>query len=86
MTLIDLVGFQLVSLNDENMVVQKDEKTYVISFECSDGDCCGSAEIKHTLYFEPNDFFSNPVIKRREYLQWGYEENDYGQFAHITLF
>lgn len=83
MQFTDLVGFQLLSLTDESMVVVKDKETYVINFECDHGDCCGYANINNTLLFDPKTRKKNPVITNIAVENSGeYSES----IATITLF
>lgn len=62
MTIKDLVGFQLVGMNDECIVVSKGDKVYTIEFECDEGDCCGYYRLNTALHFDPNETKNNPVI------------------------
>ena len=64
MTLNDLVGFQLVDLNEDIMTVKKDGKTYTLEFECDSGDYCGFAEVTNTLLYDKSDTKRNPVITK----------------------
>lgn len=62
----DLVGFQLVYLNDDVMIVKKEDKTYVLEFDYDYGDCCGYAHIKNSLLINENETTCNPIITKIE--------------------
>lgn len=59
MKLEELVGFKLVSINNDAIIVKKEEKEYSIKIEEYEGDCCGYNDIETTLLINDN---SNPVI------------------------
>lgn len=89
MTVKDLVGFQLVELDDEKMLVRKDGKTYMIKFDTDDGDCCGYAEVEAKLFVE-NGSPQNPVITNVKYVEEDLSDGDWsdggGNNIVITLF
>jgi len=66
-----LIGFQIVSLDPEKMVLQKGEQVVTIDLEIDDGDCCGYAHISTDMYVEPNSS-RNPIITNIEH----YENSD----------
>jgi hypothetical protein len=82
MRLKNLVGFQLISLDNEQMVVQKDSKVYSLNFMCDEGDCCGYSNIFNTLFIDTNDIKENPIITNIEYSS----TNDDYDTIKITLF
>lgn len=71
MKLSKLIGFQLVDLSDEVMVVQKDSTVYAIEFNHDEGDCCGFTNVHNTLLFDKNDSKENPVITNIERIDSG---------------
>lgn len=67
MELKDLIGFQLIGIDDVQMTVSDGSNTYEIMFDCDGGDCCGYAEITNTLLFSPDNTKANPVIMKVEH-------------------
>lgn len=61
MNLEELIGYKLVSIDDKEIIVKKDEKEYSIKFETDNGDCCGYNELETELLIEENSN-DNPVI------------------------
>lgn len=61
MKLEELVGFQLVSINNDAIIVKKNEKEYVIEFEEDFGCCCGFNNLETELLIEENSN-NNPII------------------------
>lgn len=59
MKLEELVGFQLVSINNDAIIVKKDEKEYLINFEEDEGECCGFNDLETELLINDN---SKPII------------------------
>lgn len=62
MKLKDLVGYQLVSIDDAKIIVKKGNRKYEIVIIDHPGDCCGYNDIKTELYFDKEDSKRNPVI------------------------
>lgn len=62
MTIKDLVGYQLISMTEEKIVVQKNGIAYTLMIVEDEGDCCGYNEITAQLYFDENNLTHNPVI------------------------
>lgn len=62
MKLKDLIGYQLVAINDEKIVVEKDDKTFTIEIYEYEGDCCGFNNLEIT-----SDIKNNPVITNVKY-------------------
>lgn len=85
MELKDLVGFQLVELNDDTMVVKKDNNVYTIDFNRDEGDCCGYTEVENNLLFDKNNTKSNPIITK---IETESDTDEYGDYdvINITLF
>lgn len=59
MKLKDLVGYKLEKINDNNIIVSKDDKTYTLNFIEDSGDCCGYNELETELLIDENN---KPVI------------------------
>ena len=41
MKLIDLIGYRLEKINDDEIIISKNDKLYVLRIEQNEGDCCG---------------------------------------------
>lgn len=59
MNIKDLIGFQLVSINDEKIIVKKNKKEYVLHIKDYEGDCCGYNEIETRLLIDEKDLSRN---------------------------
>ena len=57
----NLIGAQILSVDDNCIEVIKDKKTYRLEIDSDDGDCCGYANFETNLLYSPNDI-RNPVI------------------------
>lgn len=66
MTLKDLFGYQLVSINQKEIIVQKDNRRYVLEITEDAGDCCGFNEINTTLLVSETELANNPIITNVE--------------------
>lgn len=77
-----LIGSQLVSINDYNMVVNLNDKYYTLYFKEDNGDCCGYAFITTELMYKDGDV-NNPVITNIEYND---EEGHDGDSLIITFY
>lgn len=62
MKLTDLVGYQLVSINDDKIVVKKDGIEYELQLHDYPGDCCGYNEIESELFISSTELSRNPII------------------------
>ena len=83
MEIKDLVGFQLVNLDNDHMIVRKKNQEFVLSFSSDHGDCCGYANIETVLCFDRSSTKRNPVITNVEYADEG---SEYQSEIKITLF
>lgn len=61
MKITDLIGYQLVDLNEDEIIVQKDRRRFSIKIEDDFGDCCGYNVIRTHLYIS-GDVKRNPII------------------------
>lgn len=61
MKITDLVGYQLVDLNEDEIIVQKDKRRFSIKIEDDYGDCCGYNNIEAHLYVG-GEVKRNPII------------------------
>ena len=82
MTCKDLVGYQLVSINDEEIIVRKDGKEFKLSI-CEDyGDCCGFNEIKTDLFISNEELNRNPIITN---VEMGENDDGDGSRGRLTF-
>lgn len=83
MKIEDLIGYQLLKIDNEQIIVSKDNKQYVLTIEADEGDCCGYNEIKTQLFIKDNSK-NNPIITKVEIERFG---RDYdGDEAKITFY
>lgn len=59
MKLKDLIGYQLVNINEDKIVVEKDDKQFEIEICIDAGDCCGYNDVETNLLINENN---KPVI------------------------
>lgn len=83
MTCKDLIGYQLVSIDDTKIVVRKDNTEYVLNIEEDYGDCCGYNEITTKLLISDTELNRNPIITNVKMTK---EEDDYdGMSGKLTF-
>lgn len=83
MTCKDLIGYQLVSINSEKIIVQKNNRRYVLSITEDEGYCCGYNDFDTTLLISETELANNPIITNVEIDQ---DEIDDGSKAKLTFF
>ena len=84
MTCKDLIGYQLVSIDDTKIVVRKDNTEYVLNIEEDCGDCCGYNEITTKLLISDTELNRNPIITNVEMTE---DEDDCaGMSGKLTFF
>lgn len=66
MTCKDLIGYQLVSIDDEKIVVRKNGTEYILHIREDYGDCCGYNEITTKLLISETELHRNPIITNVE--------------------
>lgn len=75
MEIKDLIGFQLVAINDSEIKLKKDDKTFTLSIVEDEGDCCGQNDIETNLFVSDEELDRNPVITNiivdRHEDEWG---------------
>lgn len=89
MELKDLVGYQLVSIDDVKIVVRKGNSEYTLCINEDYGDCCGYNEFSTKLLVSEDELVRNPIITNVEVEETiaRREENWFdGQGAKITFF
>lgn len=84
MTLKGLVGFQLVSIDDNEVIVSKDNREYRLKIIRDEGDCCGFTELETKLLISNEDAKRNPVITDVYINEHGGEWG--GQVVRVTFF
>ena len=62
MNIKDLVGYQLVSINDNEIVVKKGTSVHTLRINYWGGDCCGYNEIDTKLFISEDELARNPII------------------------
>ena len=85
MTLKDLIGYQLVSINDIKIVVRKNDSEYVLSIMDDEGDCCGFNEIETKLLISDTELNRNPIITNVE-KEEKVDEDDDSMRGKLTFF
>ena len=81
-SLINLIGYQLVSIDDTKIVVRKGNSTYELLIEDDNGDCCGYNDFNTKLLISETELERNPVITNVEVE----EDEDDGMSAKVTFF
>lgn len=77
MKIKDLIGYRLEKISNEEIIISKNDKLYVLKFEEDEGNCCGYNELETTLLISDNN---KPIITNIEYEDisenedWGYNE------------
>ena len=79
----DLIGFQLMDLTDDKILVRSPEgEIYTLLIEDDEGDCCGFNEITATLKIERNNKI-NPIITKVSVYN---EEEGAGEYCYVTFY
>ena len=81
MKLKDLIGYRLEKINDEEIIISKNDKLYVLKFEEDEGGCCGYNELETTLLISDNN---KPIITNIEYKDIS-ENEDWGDNETIKI-
>lgn len=82
MELKDLIGYQLVSIDDTKIVVCKGNSTYELLIEDDYGDCCGYNDFSTKLLISETELERNPIITNVVIE----EDDDDGMSAKVTFF
>lgn len=85
MTLAErLIGAQLISLNDNSIVIKKNDRIYNLIIDDSDeGDCCGYNNVETNLYISNEEINRNPIITNVTTVR---DEDSCSEYCLITLF
>ncbi len=62
MRIAELKGYQLVSIDEEKIVVKKGDNSYILHIVEDEGDCCGFNEIQTDLFICNEELKRNPII------------------------
>ena len=83
MRIAELKGYQLVSIDEQKIVVKKGEKSYILQIEEDEGDCCGYNDIVTELFISGEELKRNPIITDIEMLV---DEDGNGESCKVTFF
>ena len=75
MKLKDLIGYKLEKIDNEVIIVSKNNQLYVLKFKEDYGDCCGYNELQTNLLIDENN---KPIITKVEYEDIS-EEDEFGE-------
>lgn len=81
-SLESLIGFQILYMDEEHIVVAKDNQIAVIDIKNEDGGCCGYNIIEAICEYNYGDK-NNPIITKVEKLV---DENGDSEICEITFF
>lgn len=85
MKIKDLIGFQIVSIDEEQIVVSKDGVTHTLEIYQDTGDCCGFNEVTTSLLISSDELSKNPVIVDVEFIRTT-DGDCYGDGCKLTFF
>ena len=66
MKLKDLIGYKLISANEKQLIVEKDNNRYVLLINDDYGDCCGYNTIKTHFDLRVNPVITNVVVTKND--------------------
>lgn len=80
----ELIGAKLIHIDNDVIVLSKDNKEYHFDIETEQGDCCGYADVETTLFISEEEIKRNPVVTK---IDTDGDDYDYAEAsAKITLF
>ena len=84
MKLKDLIGYKLEKINNNEIVISNENKSYILKFEEDEEDCCGYNELETTLLIDEKN---KPIITNVKYEDVS-EEDKWGdsEIIKITFF
>lgn len=85
MNIKDLVGFQLVGINDSCITVRKNNEQYTLDIDEDYGGCCGYNEIETKLLVTDEELERNPIITDIIF-DSSDRDKSYGDSMKITFF
>ena len=74
-----LIGSQIVSINEDSIVVKLGEKTHTLEIVASEGDCCGYADFTTALLYSEG-CTENPIVTNVEL------KNSGGSYSDSSVF
>ncbi len=83
MTLKDLIGYQLISIDDIKIVVRKGNSTYELLIDEDYGGCCGYNELNTKLFMSEDELARNPIITN---VSMKDTDDECGNGAKITFY
>lgn len=88
MKIKDLIGYRLVQIDNDKIIVKKDDKLYVLEIKEDYGGCCGYNDVETHLLIEENEIEKNPIITNIEYEDTEKEQYKYfdGNSVRITFY
>ena len=75
----NLIGWQIISMNNDGFVVTKDGKVRTFRFDEHEGDCCGYNDFEAKLFYDENNC-NNPVITSVEVTR-----DDFGEYDSVSI-
>lgn len=75
-----LIGAEIISIDNNKIVIKKNEKQFILTLDEDYGDCCGYNDIKTKLLINDN---SKAIITKIEKIQ---EEDGCSSTCKITFF
>lgn len=83
MTCKDLIGYQLVSIDNEKIVVRKENTEHILHIKEDYGDCCGYNDIATKLLISETELYRNPIITN---VTTETDDENYGASGKIVFF
>jgi hypothetical protein len=83
MRIAELKGYQLVSIDEEKIVIKKGDNSYILQIEEDEGGCCGYNDIVTELFISSEELKRNPIITDIEMLV---DEESDGERCKVTFF
>lgn len=84
MEIQDLIGCQLLSIDNQNIVVKKGDKVHVLHIQEDEGGCCGFNDIETSLFVSSEELNRNPVITNVSVLRDDYDCDE--ETCKVTFF
>ena len=83
MEIKDLLGFQLIGINDSEIKLKKGDKTFTLSIIDYEGDCCGGNVIETNLFISNEELNRNPIITD---ITIEKSESEWGETCKVVFF
>lgn len=69
-----LIGYKLIKLDEKQLVVSNDNKTYILDIQKDEGDCCGYNDVETSFYKKVRPIITNIEVKTPEEDDWDGEK------------